>query len=207
VIVVVGRPALRAPHADSAEQEELDGPTALIAVAVARQGSSVELVGSIGDDEEGDRAIVALGRAHVHHAAVLRDPAARTPRTGADAANEGVTAPPLPRLDREDVALGLSYIAECEVLIAAETLPDDVLSVVLEAADYHGARVIAVVQPGPNADRAFPATVTVLESPSEVTAAYADLVATYALALEQGTSPEKALAVASATAGWERVRP
>ena len=72
------------------------------------------------------------------HAALLRDPAGRTPVTGEERA-------PLPRLDAADIGLGLGYLAEIRVLVMAEPLPEDEATAALTAADYHGASVISIV--------------------------------------------------------------
>jgi hypothetical protein len=50
-----------------------------VAMAAHGRGATVELVGKIGDDGAGDAVVVALGRAGVGHAALLRDPARPTP--------------------------------------------------------------------------------------------------------------------------------
>jgi hypothetical protein len=130
VIVVVGRPGLGAGAG-------LSGRAAAIALAAAAAGSRVELVGSVGDDAAGNEVVVRLGRAGVGHAAVLRDPAGRTPIPEA-------TAAPLPRLDAADVGLGLGYLAACRVIVVAEPLPPDVQAAVREAADYHGAVLLSM---------------------------------------------------------------
>ena len=130
MIVVLGWPTFIPPDAAG-------GPAVLVAVELARLGQPVELVGSVGDDDAGDAVAVALARAGVGHAALLRDPSGRTP---------GSTAGPLPRprLDARDVELGLSYLVDYRLLIVAEALPDDVLAVAGEAARYHGAELVAL---------------------------------------------------------------
>jgi hypothetical protein len=76
MIVVIGLPA----YAGSAGGEESAGGLAAdVAAAAHSQGSSVELVGKIGDDRAGDAVVLALGRVGVGHAALLRDPARPTP--------------------------------------------------------------------------------------------------------------------------------
>ena len=125
VIVVVGRPALAAATAGGPDRPA--GSVALIALAAAGAGAAVELVGAVGDDDRADALAVALGRAGVGHAALLRLAGATTPRWGDDAAS-------WPRLDAADLDLGLRYVPECRVLVLAEPLPPAVRDVALEAA-------------------------------------------------------------------------
>jgi hypothetical protein len=76
MIVVIGLPA----YAGSAGGEGTAGGLAVdVAAAAAVRGSSVELVGKVGDDGAGDAVVLALSRLGVGHAALLRDPARSTP--------------------------------------------------------------------------------------------------------------------------------
>jgi hypothetical protein len=76
MIVVIGLPA----YAGSADGEGSAGGLAVDAAAAAAvRGSSVELVGKVGDDGAGDAVVLALSRLGVGHAALLRDPARSTP--------------------------------------------------------------------------------------------------------------------------------
>jgi sugar/nucleoside kinase (ribokinase family) len=127
VIVVLGRPRVHRPDPSGALAP--GGLAAEIAMALGRSGLGVELVGSIGDDPEGDHVVVGLGQAGVGHAALLRDPAARTPVLGAAPAER-----PLPRLDAADVELGLRYLPACRVLVVADELTPAALTAALEAA-------------------------------------------------------------------------
>ena len=78
--MVLGRPRVYRPEPDG---ELAPGGLAVeLALASARAGAEVELVGAVGDDPEGDRIVVELGRAGVGHAALMRDPATRTPLVG-----------------------------------------------------------------------------------------------------------------------------
>ncbi len=97
MIVVIGRP--RAPRPAGSPDVAPPVPAGLcvsIARAAVAAGAIVELVGSIGDDAAGDAVVVGLSRLGIGHAALLRDPAARTPLPDAP-------ADALPRLDRADV--------------------------------------------------------------------------------------------------------
>lgn len=128
MIVVVGRPRFSRRHGAA-------GLAAQIAMAAAEAGAQVELVGSIGDDEAGQQVILELSRTGVGHAALLRDASARTP-------GEGTPAGPLPRLDAQDVELGLGYLVDYGVLVVAEPLSEEAQRVALDAAAYHGAQVL-----------------------------------------------------------------
>jgi hypothetical protein len=185
VIVVVGRPGLGA----KGQLARLSGD---IAMAAARSGGHVELVGSVGDDDAGDDVVVALGRAGIGHAAILRDPAGATPTTESEPER-------LPRLDAGDVDLGLRYLPECRVLVVAEQLPDDALRVVVDAATYHGAQLVVI---GQQSD--LPETATVLDAPAETGTAFAEVVARYAVALDDGRSPADAWRDAVDATGWEQ---
>jgi hypothetical protein len=232
VIVVLGRPRV--------QRREPDGPlmpaglAAEIALSLGRDGAAVELVGSIGDDPEGDRIVVELGRAGVGHAALMRDPAARTPPAGMVD-----TARPQPRLEAADVELGLRYLTDCRVLIVAESLEAEALSQALAAAAYHGASAVLVAPPGSVDPASLGEGVTLLEhaalggadgghegapdggvdgaadDPADDAsaddgpadgdeAAFAGFVAAYALGLERGASAEDALMAALDGGGWER---
>jgi len=189
VILVIGRPALD-------ERGALQGNAALVAVAAARAGAQVEVVGSVGDDHEGDAVAVELARAGIGHAALLRDPAGATPR------GSGPAAGPPPRLDGSDVELGLLYLADCRVLVVAEWLGEDVLAVAKAAAAYHSAELIVLLEPQTPEPKGLPARATLLRAPAEGGAAFADVVGRYAAALAAGQPPAPAWAAALAGTGW-----
>jgi len=192
MIVVLGRPRVYRPEPDGPLAP--GGLVAEIALAIGRSGVGVEIVGSIGDDPEGDRVILELGRAGVGHAALLRDPAGRTPNLG-----EG-GAPALPRLEAADVELGLRYLPECRVLVLPDPLDDVAQRQALESAEYHGAAVV-VVAPAGSIDAALLSdAVTLLEQPTAEDdeglgsdasiaaddAAFASFIADYAVRLDRG---------------------
>jgi hypothetical protein len=189
VILVVGRPRLT-------ERGELDGTSALVAVAAAEQGTQVELVGSVGYDADGDAVAVELGRAGVGHAALLRDPVGVTPRAGGIANG-------LPRLDAADVELGLRYIVECRVLIVAEPISAATLAVAIDAAAYHGADLVVLVPPGAKPPT-VPESATVLEMPAAGSSAFAALVGRYAALLDAGRPQPDAWHDALAGSDWEQ---
>jgi hypothetical protein len=191
MIIVVGRPGL-------AEEDRLDRLAGSIAQAAAQAKARVELVGSIGDDPDGDRVAVALGRADVGHAALLRDPAGVTPRAGGPGG-------PTPRLDEADVELGLSYLVDCRVLVVAEPVSADMMSVITDSAAYHDAQLVVVVGPGEPAPEGLSDNATVLEQPSDKVTepAFARLVGEYAAGLGRGEPPPDAWRRAVGTSGWE----
>jgi ribokinase len=183
-----------------------------LALASARAGAAVELVGSIGDDPEGDRIVVELGRAGVGHAALMRDPATRTPLVG-----QAREARSLPRLEAADVELGMRYLHECRVLIVGAELDADALAKAQEAAEYHGAAMVMVAAAGSVDPELLGPEVTLLERPAVedtesveetvVVAAddadFAAFVADYAVRLDRGESPAQAFSAALGDTAWE----
>ena len=88
MIVVVGQPVLR----NLGDRVVAVGSAARIATAAAAGGSTVQLVGKVGEDPDGDVLVLALAAAGVGHVAVLRDPSRRTPRLVAPARDAGDAA-------------------------------------------------------------------------------------------------------------------
>jgi hypothetical protein len=210
MIIVLGRPRVYRPEPDG---ELAPGGLAVeLALAAARAGSDVELVGAIGDDPEGDRVVVEIGRAGVGHAALLRDPAARTPLVG-----QSRDARPLPRMDAADVELGMRYMHECRVLVVAAELETDALAKAQEAADFHAASLVMVAAAGRVDPASLGPDVTLLERPAAeddesvadavVVAAddadFAAFVAGYAVRLDRGERPAAAFTAALGESDWE----
>ena len=193
MIVVLGRPrAAASPRTRESDGVRPAGLAAGIACAAAAAGGSVELVGSIGDDPAGDAVVVALGRAGVGHAALLRDPG-----------GSSVDDARMPRLDRADVELGLRYLSHCGVLVLAEALPGDAEDAALDAAAFHRAQVIAVVPPGAAVSTRLAGAGTVLGRPAdEASEAFVRTVARYAVELDSGAEPAAAFSTAVQAAGW-----
>jgi hypothetical protein len=191
VIVVVGRPGLDA-------NDQLDRLAAQLALAATNAGAKVDVVGAVGDDSAADRVALALGQAGIGHAALLRDPSAATPRAA-------IAAGPLPRLDGQDVELGLAYLADYRVLVVSEPVDPSALSAARVAAAYQGAALIIVVAPGEPAPGDVPADATVLEMPAEDDGAFAQLVGRYAAALDSGAEAATAWQAAVSAVGWESV--
>lgn len=206
MIVVLGRPGLDA-------DERLGRSAGRIARAAAEAGGRVELVGSVGDDADGDAVITELGRAGIGHAALLRDPGGTTPRAAEDSAaddeagSEGAPDPnadrPLPRLDAADIDLGLHYLSECHVLVVAEPLAADALGVATDAAAYHGAALVVLTSAGNVPATDIPDDATLLDVPATESAAFAELVGRYAALLDTGSSAADAWRDAVDEVGWE----
>jgi hypothetical protein len=199
MIVVVGRPKLvlvSPPLTPDSADVRPGGRASNIALAAAQRGAEVQLVGTIGDDDAGDAIAVGLGQAGVGHAALLRDPAARTPR------EEGPDQPE-PRLGARDVQLGLSYLSDFRVLVLAEPLPPDAQRAALDAADYQEAAVIAVVGRDGRGAEALGDQATVLQAPEPEGPPFAELIAVYAVELDRGADPAAAFEDARRAAGWE----
>jgi hypothetical protein len=183
VIVVVGRPGLD-------ERGRLVRAAGRIARAAAESGARVELVGSVRDDSDGDATALELGRAGIGHAALLRMPA--------------VADGELPRLDAADIELGLNYLTDCRVLVAAEPLEPAAAAVVIAAARYHGAALVLTTASGAQAPIDVPEDTTVLEMPDEEDdGAFADLIGRYAAALESGRGAPEAWHDAVTETGWQ----
>lgn len=163
------------------------GTAARVAVAAAATRARVELAGTVSDDGSGDSSVVALGRAGVGHAALLRIP--------------GGGARPL---EAADIELGLSYLTDCRVIVVAEPLAEDALRAALDGARYYDAHVIVLPLPGAAPPAALPETATVLEQPEEDAGAFTGLVGRYAALLDDGRAPADAWRDALADTGWEQ---
>jgi sugar/nucleoside kinase (ribokinase family) len=220
VIVVLGRPEVVVAATAADETGDAAAPglaagglAAGIALAIAASGVHVELVGSVGDDVEGDAVALALGQAGVGHAALLRDPGARTPgrsSVGALLPGEGS----LPRLDAGDVGLGLRYVPACDALVIASALDPAAWGAAMEGAAYHGATVIAVVGSADEVTDAVAGAIVLL-APEPVAgvdgddeerpdpSAFEAFVAGCAVRIARGVAPEVALAEAVASGAWE----
>ncbi|HVQ22713.1 MAG TPA: PfkB family carbohydrate kinase [Candidatus Saccharimonadia bacterium] len=193
MIIVLGRPSIE----NGPIGPRPAGMAATVAMAIAAAGGRVELVGTLGDDAPGDAVAIALARAGVGHAALLRIPGTSTPRGG--------TADRPARLDMADVELGLGYLTDYRVLVVGDAVPPDVLAVAAEAAAYAGAALVVVIAHGDSPLAGIGSAATVLEAPDDAQGPFAVAVAGYALALEAGTDPALALRGAVEAAGWEPV--
>ena len=215
MIVVVGLPA----YADSPDGERCAGGLAVeVAAAAQRRGSSVELVGKVGNDGAGDAVVVALGRLGIGHAALLRDAALPTPvlapAPDSDVAELDADGPEArllpedaaarPGLDAADIDLALKFLPGASVIALAEPLPEAAVAVAVEAAGFAGARLIVLVPSGATPP-AVPAEATVLEAPPDDDGSFGRLVGIFAAGLDAGTEPAAAFAEAVAASGWEPI--
>ena len=211
MIVVVGIPGWR-----TTDPPAPAGRACEVAIAAAAHGAAVELVGRVGDDPAGDALLIGLAKLGVGHVAVLRDPARRTPvltPAPPDDAEPSVATddvPPgpgalladAPRLEPEDVALGLQYLTAFSVLVVADDAPAAILPVALEAAAFAGAHVVLLLAPGAAAPDGLPGDSTALGAPdSDPDCAFANVVGAYAAGLDRGGAPADAFAAALA-GGW-----
>jgi hypothetical protein len=216
VIVVIGNP-LGTP-VESARR--VAGPGPEVAIAAARSGARVELVGRVGDDPAGDTAVLALGRADVGHAALLRDPGRPTPvvveQSMQDAGNmqadtndgpishEPVDRSRWPVLEAPDVELALRYLPDVRTIVVAEPVEAAVLGVVGQSARFAGARLVVVA----NDPDAWSDADLVLEPPADGRdGTCAGLVGRLAAALEAGKPVEEAFDTVRAELGVSRAEP
>ncbi len=210
MIVVLGRPHVYRPEPDG---ELAPGGLAVeLAVAAARSGAEVEMVGSIGDDPEGDRIVVELGRAGVGHSGLRRDPSTRTPLLG-----QAKGQRPLPRLDGVDVERSMRDLAECRVLVVSAELDGEALSQAQAAAEHHHAAAVILAPAGSIDPDSLESEVTLLERPAVEDddavhgalalaaddADFAAFVADYAVRLDRGERPAKAFSAALGQSAWE----
>ena len=135
MIVVVGSPIGRVSDGGISAA----GMSSRVALAAARTGAAVQVVGKTGDDVTADGVVLDLSRGGVGHVALLRDGSRPTPLEPADdvdAAAETSPAAPLldgPAIDAADVDLGIRYLTDFEVVVVAEPAPPNLITVVTDA--------------------------------------------------------------------------
>lgn len=211
MIVVLGSLALRESPAATPV-----GRAPEIAMAAAARGATTEVVGRVGDDRAGDALVIALAGAGVGHAAVLRDPVHATPLVAPAVADDDpdpfaddAPAPVAaggggPRLEPADVALGLSYLTSFGVLVVADDVPAAALPACIDGAQFAGAHLVVLLQPGRRPPATLPADATVLVAPDVADdGAFAALVGAYAAAVDGGEEPAAAFRIATGAVGWE----
>jgi hypothetical protein len=217
VLVVVGSPSARAM---------IDGRLVAAGVAAdiardaAAAGGATQIVGRVGDDAAGDAVLLDLAAADVGHVAVLRTageptPVASEPPLGdvddegagpaiADDSGEPLDAKAGLGIDAADLELALRYLPDYRVIVVASGLDPAALETVVEAAGWSGAQLVVIDVAGTAGD-AVPADATVLAQPPAPDAAFAAVVARYAVELDRGSEPGTAFATASAAVGWQPV--
>jgi hypothetical protein len=214
VIVVIGSPIGRLD-----DGAVLAGGTAVrVALAAARNGRTVQLVGKMGDDPTADIVVLDLARGGVGHVALLRDPgrATRLEQVAPDSVDGSATdddsdplgssqavAALLPALEAADVELGLRYLTDFAVVVLAEPADPATIAVVADAARWGEAGMIIVVEAGATAPEGLPDGAVVLEAPlADPDGAFSDLVGDFAAALDEGTEPAAAFRGSIASDGW-----
>jgi sugar/nucleoside kinase (ribokinase family) len=213
VIVVVGSPCF-GPSSGDGPPVAL-GAGAVIAAAARAAGASVQLVGKVGDDPAGDAVLVALGRAGVAHAAIMRDPTRATPAvtlrdetedefSQLDTTPGSLAAPSsLLLLDPVDLALALGYLNGFAVLLVADPLGPASILVAAEAAAYAGAALVVLVAAGTDMI-GLPVEATVIAVPDEdPDGVFAQTVGAFAAALDAGDAPGVAFRMATSAVGWQ----
>jgi hypothetical protein len=220
VIVVIGSPSLQ--PADPGGRSTATGPAVAVARGATDAGSTVQLVGKIGDDPAGDALLLALADAGIGHVAILRDPARATPVAAPavdafepmlaadDDEAEAIAGAPLgggpvslPTIDAGDLDLALRYLPDHQVVIVAESLDADALAVVAADCSYVGATLAIILEAGA-APVELPADATAFEAPaSDPDGVFGRTVGRFGAALEQGLGGAAALAQATAGSGWQ----
>ena len=213
MLVVVGSPAARFVGSEL----RAAGIAADVARAIASGGGAVQIVGRVGEDAAGDAVLLDLAGAGVDHVAVLRVAGETTPLIPEDGgddlpagtvlADERPTTEPsmqgLP-LDAADLDLALRYLPDYRVIVITAGLDGAAIATVVAAAGWSEARLIVLVD-GRGEPGDLPSDATVLEQPADADAAFAALIARYAIELDRGTDPGAAFATASSDAGWASV--
>jgi hypothetical protein len=212
VIVVIGQPVLGRVDGDPVAT----GSAARIALAAASSGGSVQLVGKVGEDTDGEALVLALAQGHVGHVAVLRDPARATPRevssdgdaADASAGEPATDATPRPALEAADVELALRYLTEFRVVVLADDLDEPAVRVVGDAVGWSNATLIALVPEGRAEPTELPPDAIVLGAPAgDSDGAFDRLVGGLAAAIDAGADPRVAFRELVAGAGWEPATP
>lgn len=203
MIVAIGGLLWRAGEPGAA-----DGHALSIARAATLAGATVQVVGKVGDDPDGDQLLADLARAGIGHVAVLRDAAARTPVVAPLPDDDEADDQPLPPteglgLDAADVELALRYLTDFRVVVVADPLSTDARRAVADAASFAGAHLVVVADPASHGDD-IPGGSTVLAGPASGDAeGFGRLVGTYAAAIDRGIDPAAAFDEAAAAVGLE----
>ena len=215
MIVVIGSPIGRSIDGATVAA----GTASLVALAAARAGRSVQLVGKTGDDSIADGVVLDLARGGVGHVALLRDPARATPLEGPSVADDEAAVladdddpaalladvMPLegPALEAADVDLGLRYLTDFAVVALAEPASLETVAIVAEAARWGAAQLILVVGAGASVPDGLPPEAIVFEAPdADPEGVFAALVGSFAAALDDGIDPGEAFRASIASDGW-----
>ena len=222
MIVIIGSPIAVA----SARVPGAGGLAAEIARHAAQAGTGVEVVGRVGEDAAGDAVLLSLAEAQVGHVAILRESGRLTPSVPSPELDAATPDGPDPgeavvevdgpleaepdhetglSMDAADLDLALRYLPDYRVVVVADDLDTAALATVVAAAAWAGAHLVLLV----SSDRAtddLPPAATVLERPPrDPDGAFARVVASYAVGLDQGREPRAAFSEASGGGGWAAV--
>ena len=175
-----------------------------VALSAAAAGRTVQVVGRVGDDATADAVLLDLAKGGVGHVAILRDAARTTAiEPGDDSApdveletvdaapdetpEDGTPSPPGLPLDAADVELGLRYLTDFAVVAVTDPATPDVVAVVVDAARWATARLVAVVEGAATIPSQWPVDATIVQAPaSDPDGAFATLVGRYVAALDEG---------------------
>jgi hypothetical protein len=130
----------------------------------------------------------------------------RASERGARAARSEAGWSPEPGLPLEpaDISLGLRYLRDFRVLVAADPLDEPSAAVVAEAAAFAGAALVVIARGG-QATTSASAGAIVLEAPEDDPAgAFAALVGRFAASLDRGVDAAEAFRASVVEGGWER---
>lgn len=210
MIVIVGSPVGRVVDG----RIEGGGIAARAALAAARAGAPVQVVGRIGDGPDADHLLLALANGGVGHVAILRDSASATPiepepsldpdPSGDEPAPE---AHPL-ELEAADVELGLRYLTDYRVVVLVPPTRGAVLAAVADAARWSSARLLVVTDATVEPSGPLPDDAIVLEAPErDPDGDFATLVGRLAAALDSGVDPAGAFRDVVSEAGWAVATP
>lgn len=161
-----------------------------IAERAAADGETVEAIATIADDAAGDAILLALAKAGVRHAAVLRTPAAG--------------------LEAADLDLALRYLPDIRAIVVVEANAE-LARAALAAAGWSDAALVLVTPPDATAAD-WPAELAdagvVLAAPeSDPDGAFAGFVAALAVRLAGGATPADAWTQTAAALGVESISP
>jgi sugar/nucleoside kinase (ribokinase family) len=127
--------------------------------------------------------------------------AASDGRSGRSSAGSATTTAE-PVFEPADLQLALRYLVDFRVIVLADPLAPAAIPVVVDAAAFADARIVAVA--AADAVPELPDLATVLEPPAaDDDAEFDELVGAFAAALDQGEPPEEAFRSATAARGWE----
>jgi hypothetical protein len=206
MIIVVGSVA----YLEGSDAAQPHGVAARIALAAANLDKSVQLVGKVGEDDAGDAIVLALAKQGVGHVAVLREAGRSTARVRPAGDESMETEGPIaresdhgPTLDAADVDLALRYLTDFAVLVLVDQAGGAMTRVVADAANWAGARLIAVVPVGEAIPDGLPADAVVFEAPDgDPDGVFASMVGAFAAALDDGEEPGEAFRSTVAAEGW-----